>query len=60
MDGVKDHLISHIDEKSTAKEMWDTLKKLYEAKNENRIMALKDKLHVTRMVKGESVASYLT
>lgn len=40
--------------------MWDTLKGLYEAKNENRIMALKDKLHATKMVKGEDVTSYLT
>ena len=28
LDGVKDHLISHLAEKSTAKEMWDTLKGL--------------------------------
>ena len=60
LDGVKDHLIPHLDEKQTTKEMWDALKGLYEAKNENRKMALKDKLHCTRMVEGESVASYLT
>ena len=60
LDGVKDHLIPHLAEKTTAKEMWDTLKGLYEAKNENRIMALKDKLHATKMVKGEGMASYLT
>ena len=39
--------------------MWDTLKNLHEANNENRIMALKDKLHGTEMEKGENVASYL-
>jgi hypothetical protein len=60
LDGVKDHLIPHLAEKKTAKEMWDALKNLYEAKNENRKMALWDKLHSTRMAKGESVASYLT
>ena len=60
LDGVKDHLIPHLTEKTIAKEMWDTLKGLYEAKNENRIMALKDKLRATKMVKGEDVASYLT
>ena len=60
LDGVKDHLIPHLAERPTTKEMWDTLKGLYEAKNENRIMALKDKLHATKMVKGEDVASYLT
>jgi hypothetical protein len=33
---------------------------LYEAKNKNQKMALKDKLHDTKMGKGESVSSYLT
>lgn len=60
MDGVKDHLIPHLAEKATAKEMWNTLKNLYEAKNKDKIMALKDKLHATGMEKGENVASYLT
>jgi hypothetical protein len=56
LDGVKHHLIPHLAEKLTAKEMWDALINLYE----NRKMALRDKLHSTRMAKGESVASYLT
>lgn len=42
------------------KEMWDTLKKLLESKNENPKMAITDKLHSTRMAKGESVSFYLT
>ena len=33
LDGVKDHLIPHLAEKKTAKEMWDTLNQLFEAKN---------------------------
>lgn len=60
LEGVRDHLIPHLAKKSIAKEMRDTLKNLYEAKNENKKMALKDKLHGTRMAKGESVASYFT
>jgi hypothetical protein len=60
LNGVRDHLIPHLDEKQTAKEMWDALKNLYEAKNENRKMTLRDKLHNNRMAKGESVDSYLT
>jgi hypothetical protein len=60
LDGVKDHLIPHLAEKKTAKEMWDALKNLFEAKNENRKMALKAKLHDTKMGKEESVSSYLT
>ena len=40
--------------------MWDTLNQLCEAKNENRKMALKNKLHNVKMNKDEGVASYLT
>jgi hypothetical protein len=57
---VRDHLIPHLAQKQTTKEMWDALKKLYENKNENMKMALRDKFHNTRMAKGESVASCLT
>jgi hypothetical protein len=57
---VKDHLIPHLVEKPTAQVMWDTLKNLFEARNENRKMALKDKLHEVRMTKEENVATYLT
>ena len=60
LDGVKDHLIPHLAEKKTANDMWDVLKQLFEAKNENRKMALKDKLHNVKMNKDECVASYLT
>ena len=35
LDGVKDHLIPHLAKKKTSKEMWDALKNLFEAKNEN-------------------------
>lgn len=34
-DIVRDHLIPHLAEKKTAKEMWDALKSLYEVKNKN-------------------------
>ena len=60
LDEVKDHLIPHLAEKKTANDMWDTLKQLFEAKNENWKMALKDKLHNVKMTKDESVTSYLT
>jgi hypothetical protein len=60
LEGVKDHLIPHLAEKKTAKEMWDALKNVFKAKNENQKMALKDKLHDTKMGKEESVSSYLT
>jgi len=60
LDGVKDHLIPHLAEKPTTQVMWDTLKNLFEAKNENRKMALKDKLHEVRMTKEDNLATYLT
>ena len=60
LNGIRNHLIPHVSEKKTAYEMWTTLKGLYEAKNENRIMALKEKLQGTKMAKGEGVASFLT
>ena len=60
LDGVKDHLIPHLAEKKTAYDMWDALKQLFEARNENQKMALKDKLHNVKMTQGEGVTSYLT
>ena len=30
LDGVKDHVVQHIAEKNTTKEMWDTLTTLYQ------------------------------
>ena len=59
MYGIRDHLIPHVVEKKTVYNMWNTLKSLYEAKNENRIMPLKEKLQGTKMAKGEGVASFL-
>ena len=60
MDGIRDNLIPHVAEKKTTYEMWNTLKGLYEAKNENWIMALKETLQGTKMEKGEGVAYFLT
>ena len=58
--GIRDNLIPHANEKKIAYEMWNTLKGLSEAKNENQIMALNEKLQGTKMAKGEGVASFLT
>ena len=60
MEGVRDALIPHIAEKATTHEMWGTLKNLYEAKNESMKMALKEKLLGLKMLREESVVSYLT
>ena len=47
-------------EKKIANDIWDVLKQLFEAKNENLKMTLKDKLHGVKMNKDESVTCYLT
>ena len=60
LDGVKDHLIPHLAEKKTAQEMWDALKNLFEADNENQKMSLNAKMHDTNIGKEESVSYYLT
>jgi hypothetical protein len=39
LDGVKDPLIPHLAEKNATHDMWEALKNLYEAKNQNRKMA---------------------
>ena len=57
MDGVKDHVIHHLEKKKTSYDMWDDLKQQFEAKNENWKMALKDKLQYVKMTQGESVTS---
>ena len=44
LDGIRDHLIPHVAEKKSAYKMWTTLKGLYEAKNENQVIDLKEKL----------------
>ena len=36
LEGIRDHLIPHVSENKTTYEMWNTLKGLYEAKNENQ------------------------
>jgi len=60
LDGVKDALIPHLSRKNNAHEMWMDLQNLFQTKNENRVLVLEDKLKSTKMIKGESVTSYLT
>jgi hypothetical protein len=59
LDAVKDHLIPHLSEKKTAKEMFDALVSLYQSENINRKMVLRNKLRSTQMSRSDSVTSYL-
>ena len=60
MDSVKSHLIFHISNSTTAKEMFDMLKNLFERDNISKSIALRTQLHTIKMKKSESVDSYFT
>jgi hypothetical protein len=58
-DAVRDHIIPHLTGKDYAFEMWASLCKLYQSSNQNQKMVLFDRLRGIRMLKNESVTSYL-
>ena len=49
LDGVKDHVVQHIVEKETTKEMWDTLNTLYQHTSVQRKMLLENQLRSYQM-----------
>jgi hypothetical protein len=59
LDYVKDHLIPHIFEKKTTKDMYDASVGLYQSRNTNRKLILRHKLRSVEMSKSNTVASYL-
>jgi hypothetical protein len=59
LDSVKDHLIPHISEKKTAKDMYDALVGLYQSGNVGQKLILKHQLQVVEMSSSDTVASYL-
>lgn len=58
MDSMKNHLVSHLIKSETTKEMFDSLKKLFECDSASRLIALRTQLHTIKMNMLESVASY--
>ena len=60
LDAIKDHVIPHVTRKKNAYEMWESLTKLCQSDNENRKMMLRENLRNTKMIKTDTVASYLT
>jgi len=60
LDGVKDHVVQHIAEKETTKEMWDTLKTLYQGTSVQRKMLLENQLRSYQMQKGEQIDHFLS
>jgi hypothetical protein len=60
LDGVKDHLIPHLSRKNSTRDMWEALKSLFQSKNENHKMVLREKLRDTKMTGSDTVTTYLT
>lgn len=56
---LADGVLSSIAEKKTAKEIWDTLTKLYEAKSLHTKIFLKRKLYTLRMAESSSVTDHI-
>ena len=49
MDYLKNHLVSHLAKSEIAKEMFDSLKKLFERDSPSRSIALRTLLHTIKM-----------
>ena len=56
---VNDHLIPHIAEKTTAKNMYDALVGLYQNKNTGRMLHLKHRLQIVRMTSEDKIVNYI-
>ena len=59
-DSIKDILISQVSSKSTPKEMFGALSSLFEGKNINRKMTLRNHLKSVKAQKSETMQSYFT
>ena len=58
VDSIKDHFISQVSSKKTPKEMFDALSNLFEEKNINRRMTLRNQLKVLKIQKEETKNSW--
>ena len=59
LDGVKDHVATHITKKETTIEMWEALKNLYQHTFVQRRMLLKNQMRSYQMRKGQSIDTFL-
>ena len=60
IDSMKSHLLFHISKAATTKEMFDTLKNLFERDSTSKSIALRSQLHNLKMKKSKSMDSYFT
>ena len=59
-DSIKDHLIPRVSYLKIPKEMFDSLTKLFEGKNINRKMTLRNQLKNVKIQNAETIQSYFT
>ena len=59
-DSIKDHLISHVSSFKTPKEVYDALTKIFEGKNINQKMTLRNQLKNVKIQNSETIQSYFT
>ena len=60
VDSIKDNLISQVSSLKSPKKMFDALTKLFEGKNINRKMTLRNQLKNVKIQHSETIQSYLT
>jgi hypothetical protein len=60
LDAVKDHIIPHVFGEDFTFQMWQSSCGLYQSPNQNQKMVLQEKLRGTKMMKTDSVTSFLT
>ena len=59
-DSIKDCVIPHVTGKSHAFDIWKDLCTLYQSKNQNKNIVLREKLRNTKMTDVDTVTTYLT
>ena len=59
-DSIKDQLIPQVSSKNTPKDMFDAPTKMYEGRNINQKMNLRNQLNNTKMQKGETIQDYFS
>ena len=60
VDSIKDHLIPYVSSLKTPKSMFNALTKLFEGKNINRKMTLRNQLKNVKIQNAETIQSYFT
>ena len=60
VDSIKDHLIPQVSSLKTPKEMFDSLTRLFEGKNINQKMTLRNQLKNVKIQNAETIQSYFT